>query len=192
MNIEVEIKVKAENTNDIREELLEKGKMVKSIRQIDEYYIPCHRDFFAQKPFPVEWLRIRTNPDRTIFEYDKSVKDEKGEQEYAMEYETDVSHPEELRKILDFLDFKRKITVDKEREVWDCGKLEVCLDNVKDLGEFIEVEAKGEFKDPAEAKKSCKNFLEELGVDLTKTEPIKTGYPVLLAEKNETIKKDRG
>ncbi len=186
MNIEVEIKVRVENINKIRKRLLEKGKLVKSIRQIDEYYVPCHRDFFDQKPFPVEWLRIRTNPDKTIFEYDKSInKNEKGDQEYAIEYETDVSHPEELKKILGFLDFKRKTIVDKKREIWGCGKLEVCLDNVKNLGEFIEVEARGEFKDSLEAKQACKKFLEDLGIDLGKTEPINTGYPVLLMKKEE-------
>lgn len=184
MNIEVEIKVKVEDAEKIKEKLLKKGNLVKSIRQIDEYYVPSHRDFFAQKPFPVEWLRIRTNPDKTIFEYDKSVnKDEKGEQEYAIEYETEVSHPEELRKILGFLDFEKRVVVDKQREVWNCGKIEVCIDSVKDLGLFIEAEAKGEFESTAEAKSACISFLEDLGVDLTKSPPINNGYPVLLLEK---------
>ncbi len=184
MNIEVEIKVKAENIDKVKEKLIKKGKLIKSIHQIDEYYIPIHRDFFAQKPFPLEWLRIRTNPDKTIFEYDKSVnKNEKGEQEYAIEYETEVSCPEDLRKILEFLDFEKKVVVDKKREIWDCEKIEACIDNVKDLGLFVEAEAKGDFKNPAEAKNACIEFLEDLGIDLTVTAPINTGYPVLLLEK---------
>ncbi len=72
MNIEVEIKVKIRGLGQIKNRLRSYGKLAKSIKQVDEYYIPYHRDFFAQKPFPVEWLRIRTNPDKTIFEYDKS------------------------------------------------------------------------------------------------------------------------
>jgi len=47
----------------------------------------------------------------------------------------------------------------------------------------IEVEAKGDFKSPAEAKNACIEFLEDLGVDLAVTAPINTGYPVLLLEK---------
>ena len=73
MNIEVEIKVEVSDFEDIKNRVARMGKLIKSIRQIDEYYIPCHRDFFAQKPHPIEWLRIRTNPDRVIFEYDKSI-----------------------------------------------------------------------------------------------------------------------
>ncbi len=184
MNIEVEIKIKVEDIDKIRERLVEEGQLLKSIRQIDEYYVPQHRDFFAQKPFPVEWLRIRTNPDKVIFEYDKSVnKDEKGEQEYAIEYETEISHPEELRKILEFLNFEKRVTVDKQREIWDCGELEVCLDKVMGLGSFVEVEAKGELDNPLEAKQNCKKFLEKLGVDLSLTETINVGYPVLLLER---------
>ena len=66
MNIEVEIKIKVDNFKSIKKQLQKYGSLTKSIKQIDEYYVPCHRDFFAQKPFPVEWLRIRTNPDKII------------------------------------------------------------------------------------------------------------------------------
>lgn len=180
MNIEIEIKIKIKSFKNIKNELQKYGKLVKSIKQIDEYYVPCHRDFFTQKPFPVEWLRIRTNPNKTIFEYDKSInKDSKGEQEYAEEYETEISQPDELRKILKFLDFKKVITVEKQREVWDCSDFEVCLDRVKGLGLFIEIEVKRDFKNPIEAKEACYFFLNKLGVNATKKDSINIGYPVL-------------
>ena len=186
MNIEVEIKIKVDNFKNIKKELQECGSLTKSIKQIDEYYIPCHRDFFKQKPFPVEWLRIRTNPDKVVFEYDKSInKDSKGEQEYAEEYETEISEPNEMRKILKFLDFKKVVTVKKKREIWDCNNFEICLDRVKDLGLFIEVEAKGNFKNPKETKKACYDFLNKLGVNATSKNLINTGYPVLQLRKHQ-------
>ena len=58
MNVEIEVKIKLDSLEEARRELPKFGKLVKSIRQIDEYYTPCHRDFFAHKPHPVEWLRI--------------------------------------------------------------------------------------------------------------------------------------
>ena len=82
MNIEIEIKVKIDDIEGVRKKVNNLGKLIKSIDQIDDYYIPCHRDFFAEKPHPVEWLRIRSNPDKTIFEYDRSInKNENGIQE---------------------------------------------------------------------------------------------------------------
>ena len=184
MNVEVEIKIEIKNFEEIKEKVATMGKLIKSIRQIDDYFIPSHKDFFAQKPHSVEWLRIRTNPDKVIFEYDKSInKKENGEQECAEEYETEISNSEEFRKILNFLDFKKVITVDKQREYWDCGDLEIALDKIEGLGDFIEVEAKGNFVSTAEAKQACLKFLEELGIKDAETKQINKGYPVLILEK---------
>lgn len=184
MNIEVEVKIAIDNFEEIKARLAAVGKLIKSIKQVDEYYIPCHRDFFAQKPHPIEWLRIRTNPDKVIFEYDKSInKKANGEQECAEEYETEISEPDEFRKILDFLDFKRVITVDKQREYWDCGDLEIVLDRVAGLGNFIEVEAKRNFENTTTAKEACLKFLSEIGIKNAESFQINKGYPVLLLEK---------
>lgn len=183
MNIEVEIKVKVDNLEEIKDKVSKIGKLIKSIRQIDDYYIPCQRDFFNQKPHPVEWLRIRTNPDKVIFEYDLSInKDADGKQECAEEYETEISNPEDFRKILNFLDFKKVITVDKQREYWMCGNIEVALDTIKDLGTFIEAEAKGDFNSNIEAERACINFLEKLGIKDVEKKQINKGYPVLVLE----------
>lgn len=184
MNIEVEIKVKIDNLKEIKKKVSSVGKLVKSIKQIDDYYIPCQRDFFALKPHPVEWLRIRTNPDKVVFEYDRSVnKKADGEQDYAEEYEVEISDIDNFKKILGFLDFKYVTTVEKQREYWMCGDIEVALDEVKGLGYFIEAEAKGDFKDTKEAKSSCIAFLENLGIEDVENSQIKKGYPQLILEK---------
>ncbi|MFA6189902.1 MAG: class IV adenylate cyclase [Candidatus Staskawiczbacteria bacterium] len=181
MNIEVEIKIKIDNLDEIKQKLSKIGKLVKSINQIDEYYVPAHRDFFARKPYTNEWLRIRNNSDKVIFEYDRSINQaEDGSQEYAEEYETEVSHSENLKKILEFLDFKKSVTVDKKREYWMCGDIEVALDEVKDLGFFIEAEAKGDFKDALEARIACAKFLEDLGIKDVEKNQINLGYPNLI------------
>jgi len=180
MNIEIEIKIEVEDLEAIKEKMPGFGKLIKSIRQIDDYYVPCHRDFFAQKPHPVEWLRIRTNPDKVVFEYDKSVgKGADGLQEYAKEYETEISRPEEFKKILGFLDFKKVITVDKKRQYWNCGKFEIALDDVKGLGSFMEVEAKSNFDNPAKAREECISFLKNFGIEISEKDLIKKGYPAL-------------
>ena len=154
MNIEVEIKVKVDNIEEIKEKVSKIGKLVKAIKQIDDYYIPVHRDFFANKPQPIEHLRIRTNPDKSVFEYTRTINIKAdGDYDYAEEYETEISSPEELKKILEFLDFKKFVTVEKNREYWMCGGIEVALDEIKGLGTFVEAEAKGDFKDEKEAKK---------------------------------------
>lgn len=184
MNIEVEIKVGVDNPKKIRQKVANLGKLIKSIKQIDEYYIPTQRDFFAHRPSPIEWLRIRTNPDKVIFEYDKSInKQADGKQDYAEEYETEISNPVELRKILEFLDFKKIVTVEKQREYWMCGNLEIALDKIEGLGSFIEVEATGDFKSAKEAEQECVKFLEKIGIENVEKNRINKGYPILILEK---------
>ncbi len=184
MNIEVEIKVKVNNLAEIKEKVSKMGKLIKAIKQIDDYYTPSHRNFFTQKPHPTEFLRIRTNPDKIVFEYNKSInKKENGEHDYAEEYETEILDKKEFEKILGFLDFKKVLTVEKNREYWMCSKIEVALDEVKELGSYVEAEAKGDFQDEKEAKKECIKFLKNLGIkDVGKNITFK-GYSQLLFEK---------
>ena len=184
MNIEVEIKVKIDNFEEIKSKVAKISKLIKSIKQIDDYYTPYHRDFYAKRPHPTEWLRIRTNPDKVIFEYDQSINQkEDGESDYVEEYETEILGEKEFRKTLEFLDFKKVVTVEKQREYWMCGKIEVALDKVKGLGDFIEAEAKGDFKSEVEAKKECVKFLENLGIEEVVKKHIKQGYADILLRK---------
>lgn len=184
MNIEVEIKVKINNPEEIKKKVASIGKLVKAINQVDDYYVPVQRDFFANKPQPVEHLRIRTNPGKTVFEYTKTINlKENLDYDCAEEYEAEISNPGEFQKILGFLDFKKVVTVDKQREYWMCGDVEVALDEVRGLGSFIEVEAKGDFKNNEEAKLACVKFLERLGIGNVEENQVKKGYPSLIMEK---------
>jgi predicted adenylyl cyclase CyaB len=81
------------------------------------------------------------------------------------------------------LDFKKIITVEKQREYWMCGDIEVALDDVTGLGHFIEAEAKGDFKNAEEAKKACIDFLENLGIQDVENKQIKMGYPQFFLKK---------
>lgn len=188
MNIEVEIKIQLNNLEMIRKRLKTLGgSLEKSLHQVDDYYVPCHRDFFAAKPCPVEWLRVRKNPDRVIFEYDRSiVHREDNAQDYVEEYEVEIKDPASLRRILKFLDFKKVATVDKQREYWRCGNFEIALDKVKDLGFFIKAEAQGNFPNAKKARAGCVNFLtRKLEIKDWSKRQIKTGYPVLILKKTK-------
>ncbi|MFZ2150022.1 MAG: class IV adenylate cyclase [Minisyncoccia bacterium] len=184
MNIEVEIKVKVDNLAEIKEKVSKIGHLVKAIKQIDDYYIPIHRNFFTNKPHPVEYLRVRTNPDKVVLEYTKAInKREDGDYDYAEEYETEILDKGELEKILGFMDFKMVVTVEKDREYWMCDKVEMALDSVKNLGTYIEAEAKGDFSNEKEARAECIRFLENLGIKDAENTQVKKGYPELLFEK---------
>ncbi|HDD34114.1 MAG TPA: CYTH domain-containing protein [Thermofilaceae archaeon] len=59
--------------------------------------------------------------------------------------------------ILSYLGFKELATVKKLREVYVLDDVEVCLDRVEGLGEFVEVESRGA------SSRELVELLEELG-----------------------------
>lgn len=182
MSIEVEICVKLENHDEAKLRLEKAGKFIKTIHQIDIYLTPSHRDFMAPK-HPCEFLRIRNNDDKEFsFEY-HYCNDAGSENYHTEEMEVTVSDPEVLKKIMDSLNFKEVVTVDKTREVWDCGDFEVVLDFVKELGYFMEIEAKKDFGGIEKTKEACYNFLKELNIQHLGLS-IK-GYVSLLLEKQK-------
>ena len=81
------------------------------------------------------------------------------------------------------MNFKKVITVNKQREYWDCRNIEVALDKVENLGEFIEAEAKGDFKNSTQAKEACIKFLEDLGIEEVEKKWIHLGYPEIMLGK---------
>lgn len=182
MNIEIEIKVKIDNFEEIKKKVSNIGKLIKETRQIDEYYVPFHKNFFEIEP-TTEFLRIRTNHDKTVFEYTRCINmGEDGKYDYAEEYETEIKNVDEFRKTLEFLDFKKIVVVDKKREYWMCENIEVALDKVEGLGEYIEAEAKGDFKDSEEARNTCIKFLEDLEIENVEDKWIHLGYPQILLQ----------
>ena len=188
MNIEIEIKVKIDNFEEIKKQVSFMGKLIKETRQIDDYYVPTHKNFFEIKP-TTEFLRIRTSKGKTVFEYTRCINmHDNGEYDYAEEYETEIKEVDEFKKTLELLEFKKIVTIDKQREYWDCGDVEIALDKIEGLGSFIEAEAKGDFENTEQARQACLRFLEELGIKNAKDVEIKKGYPVLILEKMSQAK----
>ena len=66
---------------------------------------------------------------------------------------------------------------------------EIALDKVRELGHFIEIEAKKNFGSIEATREKLFQFAKDLGIDITKTDL--RGYPFLLMEKKGLIKRKR-
>jgi adenylate cyclase class 2 len=86
------------------------------------------------------WLRIRTEAEagatRYIFTFKKSVTNQMD----SIEYETQVASETELEKIILGLGFESYSDVTKTRRKGRVGDIEICYDEVLNLGVFIEAE----------------------------------------------------
>ena len=178
-NIEIEIQVQIEKSESLISSLEKNAEFKYENQQIDEYFSPSHRSFIGVRPVK-EWLRLRDSGGKFSINYKNWHYDENGKSQYCDEYETKIEDLGQLKKILDALDFKSIITVDKLRKVWHYKAYEIAIDSVKGLGDFVEIEYIGR-----DGKADPKKITDEMVEFLKRTECGKirrnyVGYPFQL------------
>jgi len=169
--IEIEVKVKAD-LKAIEKRLVEEGaNLVSEERQIDTYYSAPHKDF-AQTD---EALRLRSVGRKNTLTYkgprlgtvSKSRK------------EIVLSVPRKpIEELLGSLGFSKFGQVIKSRRNYELGSLSVSLDNVKNLGTFMEIEALAEERDFETHERRVIELLEKLG--FSQGEIIRQSYLELI------------
>lgn len=178
-NIEIEIQVNIEKSEPLIDFLGKNAEFKRESHQIDEYFSPSHRNFIGVHPVK-EWLRLRDSSGKYSINYKNWHYDESGKSNYCDEYETKIEGLTQLRKILEVLNFKPLIRVDKIRKTWEYKDYEIAVDSVKDLGDFVEIEyiGKDEKADPKKIAEEMINFLKGVGCGRIKRNYV--GYPFQL------------
>ncbi|MBS3076105.1 class IV adenylate cyclase [Candidatus Pacearchaeota archaeon] len=184
MAIEIELKFFLENPEKTIQALNEKAEPIKEDYQKDIYYLPVHRNFIEKKPVS-EWLRIREAKNKSSINY-KRWHNDKANAISCDEFETSIENIEHLKNILNRLDFKELIIVEKIRKNWKYKNTIISIDKITGLGHFIEIEIeKHEFEKIEKAKKYLYEILGELNLKLGKQDF--EGYPYLLLKKKGLI-----
>lgn len=182
---EVEVKVSADLTA-VRDRLdALDAEHVGSTEQNDTYYDAPHRDFAETD----EALRIRLEtPDRAAGrdaegsdgnEEPVSKVTYKGplveaESKTREEHETAVDDGDEMDAILNGLGFEPAATVHKDREFYALDAYTVTLDDVRDVGEYVEVERTVEQANVETAREGAFEVLRKLQLD--PSNQIRTSY----------------
>lgn len=179
-NTEIEIKLPLDNPEDVKNFLNKKGRLVsKDVFQKDTYFIPSHRDFLNVK-YPFEWLRLRESYKCVSINYKHFYPENVKKTDYCDEFETKIDNIDAMKKIFQSLDFKEAVIVEKVRTTWIFEEAEIVIDNVKNLGSFIELEATSHFENPKECKEFLYRILEKLNAKVG--EEDLRGYPFRILE----------
>lgn len=178
-NLEIEIQVIAEKIEPLIEFLKNNGTFVSENRQLDDYFVPAHRDFLKERPLR-EWLRLRNSEGAFSINYKNWHYDENSKSlHYCDEFESLIQDLETMRKVLGALDFKPVATVDKTRKIWTYNDYEIAIDSVIGLGDSVEIEYKGSgTADQEKVVEEMINFLKKLGCGQLKIS--NDGYPFRL------------
>jgi adenylate cyclase class 2 len=172
--IEIEVKVRA-NLEVVEKRLIEEGaNLVSEEQQIDSYYNAPHRDFSQTD----EALRLRSVGRKNILTYKGPRLGivSKSRKEIALS----VSR-KPMEELLGSLGFSKSGQVIKSRKNYKLGDLSVSLDDVKNLGTFIEIEALAEERDFEFHEKRVIGLLEKLG--FSQGEIIRQSYLELICSK---------
>ena len=183
IEIELRFEVRAQDVKtSITQFLQTHATLIKETHQKDTYF--SHKEFLDVLP-PIKRLRVRvSDKGSTINRKDRKVVDGVN-QNYCDEYETPIQDAETMTKILTALDIKPIVIVDKKRKVYQYQDTEISVDEVQNLGTFIELEASGEFESIEIARNKLYHIAQELG--LQKQWQEQEGGYAYLALKREGI-----
>lgn len=159
---EIEIKLKAKDLKLVEKKLTEMGCVLSApIRQHDTNYTKggSTEEWRESKEGHII-IRIRRQDTGAEF----NLKQQLSSESDNLEYETKVEDPEALHNILMTLGYSPEIKVEKVRRKGKFGGYEICLDEVEEIGSFMEIEKlTSDDADPEIVRQELFKAVESLG-----------------------------
>ena len=172
--MEIEVKAKLDDLEEVKKKLLDLGAEFSIIKQQDDlFFKPKGREMEDTVPGST-LVRIRNQEEKSFLTM-KEMTETSG---VWGEHETEISNPDETKSILLKMGYSYLFDLNKKREHGKIGELNLCLDDVKQLGKYLEVEIIGD--NPEEGKKKILELFERIGI---KEEQIEhKGYARIIFE----------
>jgi len=171
--LEIEVKVPVQCLADVEGRLKElAAAQISEKRQEDVYFAhPC-RDFGRTD----EALRLRSDGAKHVLTYKGPKLDSRSKTREEIEFPVNTDM---MGSVLERLGFSKFIRIAKTRKVYLLGDVEVCLDLVEGLGEYVELEFSGQ--DAEAGLKRIDEVKKILGINGNETR----SYLELLIEKRK-------
>lgn len=170
--VEVEIRARVNDLQIIKKRLSELGARLLKQEKMADYVFGRAKDLDQDHKIIDGHFsaRIREKNDKISVEFKEIKRAGAG-----MEFSSAVSSLEAGLNFFEKLDFERAFVVAKTREIYEYQGFEICLDDVDQLGSFVEVEHPMKTgKDIEKAFKECQDILHQIAPDAI-IEPKKYG-----------------
>ena len=154
---------------------------------IDEYYYDPKRDILKpNEDMQLDHcLRLRGKNNKYYITYKEDIF-ENGVWLYSNEYETKIENVYMMREIFDRLGLKQLLLIDNKKEVYRYKGYEIVLEDVEDLGLFMEVEyCTDKNVDVKKIKSEIHEFINSLGISVS--EELNMGKPEMFLRKNSVV-----
>jgi adenylate cyclase class 2 len=175
---EIEIKIKIGSAKIAIEQLTQQGcKFTRSVTQSDIIYVPQAETLLPVKP-GINILRIRQEEGKILL----TLKQSDPENHLSKtEKELEIGSVQVMQEIITLLGFHEISRVKKQRRKCKLQDYEICIDEVENLGSFLEIE-KITDEDPAVVQEQMLQQLTSLGIDVS--EQVYLGYDILMVQKH--------
>lgn len=139
MCVEIEAKLKVDSLSDVERKLKELGaEFIAEQSQIDIQFDDVDSSLISTD----RCLRLRRQSvgenKRFLLTY-KGAK-EKSDFKKRREIEIEIDSAEMTQRLLEELGYKKVLIVEKKRRLWRLWKCEIALDQLPQLGHFVEIE----------------------------------------------------
>lgn len=174
MEVECKVKLHAKEADALGDELTQRGiRLGNPETQRDVYF--KERGFRQHVQGAGSYLvRVRYGSKITL-----NMKHLTNQDGVWEEVESEIQDGGVAEQIIEAIGGERAVTVTKSRRMGSLGNLEVIIDNVEELGTFLELAVETN-DDTAAARQEIDAFLDKLGIARDRVEL--RGYPTILLE----------
>lgn len=181
--VEVKLEISADEHKRLQGVLGAEACFVSEGVESDMYLSPKNGSFFDEQ-FPYKWLSLRSRGGKNILNFKHYYPERAEKHSYCDEYETIVTDRDRMLDILGELEIEKVVEVVKRRLKYIYKEdFEVVLDEVEDLGHFIEIEALNDLGGLEETRKRVLEVIEKLGMKNYRQDL--RGYPFLVLERSK-------
>ena len=186
---EIEVEVTFDNSLEEVIEILSKFEFKGEKEIYDIYYFdPLKKNLQPEPNLRLnETFRVRRNEEGCFITYKKQHFEGKS-WIYSDEYETKVEDYDVIKKIVEMLGLEPLISVHNKRRVYRYNEYEIELEEVENLGVFIEVERMGNnSEDEIKVKEEIRDFIRSLKLKNVKELNIGKNQYLLSQKMNKNI-----
>jgi len=188
---EIEIKLPLKNLGEVAKFLDKHGEFSYENHQIDTYYDDNNLTWTGRLDgkTPIDfWLRVREEGEKSSLNFKNYTCLRRADVSSCAEFESDIAKPNDVKNILQELNYQVIAIVDKIRRAYKFHDCEIALDSVENLGDFIEIEYYGTEENVNEICDLLNSVRKEIGAKTGSQDNL--GYPYLLMRQNRAKRKE--
>lgn len=180
--IEVKVRIEPKQRASVEDALRAEAGCSSETEQIDVYLTSPHEDFTAVN-FPYKWLSVRRRGTSASLNFKHFHPEGAEHHTHCDEFQVAVGDADATVALLAALGFVQIATVHKRRTSfeWESLGVEVAIDDVAELGLFVEVEATRDAGGIEATRAHVQAVLDRLGLADAPEDP--RGYPFRLIER---------